>query len=112
MQGDWNAKVGPEAYESWSGTVGRFGLGETKDCGMRFLEFARSHQLTLANTPQQAVQNCNMALTKWADPQPNLAPQHFKSSINKARTRTFPVADIGSDHDLVMMTFSLKLNSK
>ncbi|KAH3738204.1 hypothetical protein DPMN_044832 [Dreissena polymorpha] len=30
-----------------------------------------------------------------------LAPQQLKSSINKANTNTFPVADIGfGDHDL------------
>ena len=28
----------------------------------------------------------------------------FRSSINTAKTRSFPGADIGSDHDLVMMT--------
>ena len=23
LRGDWNAQVGPDAYEQWSGTVGR-----------------------------------------------------------------------------------------
>ena len=50
VQGDWNAKVGPDAYQNWAGTAGRFGLGETNDRGLRLLEFARSHHLTLANT--------------------------------------------------------------
>ena len=38
-----------------------------------------------------------------------LVPGRFKSSINRAKTRTFPGADINSDHDLVMMTMKLKL---
>ena len=38
-----------------------------------------------------------------------LMPQRFKSSINKAGTRTFPGADIGSDHDLVMMSMRIRL---
>lgn len=63
VQGDWNVKVGPDAYESWSGKVGQFVL--------------------------------------------ILAPQRFMPSINKAHTMTFLGADIGRDHDLVMMTFSL-----
>ena len=33
----------------------------------------------------------------------------FQTSINVAKTRSFPGADIGSDHDLVMMTFKLHL---
>ena len=41
-----------------------------------------------------------------------LVPQRFKSSVNKANTRTFPGADIGSDHDLVLSTIKLKLKAK
>ncbi|GFO40657.1 RNA-directed DNA polymerase from mobile element jockey-like [Plakobranchus ocellatus] len=33
----------------------------------------------------------------------------FQSSVNIAQTRSFPGADVGSDHELVMMTFALKL---
>ena len=39
----------------------------------------------------------------------------FRSSINTGKTRSFPGADIGSDHDLVMMTIRLhlkKINKK
>ena len=35
--------------------------------------------------------------------------RRFHTSINIAKTRSFPGADIGSDHDLVMMTFKLHL---
>ena len=31
VQGDWNAKVSPGAYQHWAGTVGRFGIRETND---------------------------------------------------------------------------------
>ena len=27
IQGDWNAKIGPDAYNQWAGTVGHFGVG-------------------------------------------------------------------------------------
>ena len=50
VQGDWNAKVGPDAYQHRAGTVGKFGIGETNDRGWRLLEFAKSHRLTLANS--------------------------------------------------------------
>ena len=35
--------------------------------------------------------------------------RRFQTSINTAKTRSFPGADIGNDHDLVMMTFNLHL---
>ena len=35
--------------------------------------------------------------------------KRFQSWINFARTRSFPGADVGSDHDLVMMTFRVHL---
>ena len=114
IQGDWNAKIGPDAYNQWAGTVGRFGVGESNDRGMRLLECASKHKLTLANTlfPHKTSRR-----TTWHAPNGEthnqidyiLAPQKFKSSINKAQTRTFPGADIGSDHDMVLMTLKLKL---
>ena len=35
--------------------------------------------------------------------------KHFGSGVNIHRTRSFPGADIGSEHDLVMMTFQVHL---
>ena len=36
-------------------------------------------------------------------------PHRFNSSVYTERTRTFPRPDIASPHDLVMMTFRLRL---
>ena len=112
--GDWNAKVGPDAYQQWPGTVGKFGWGETNDRGMRLLEFAQSHCLTLANTLHPHKQSRTIT---WQSPggliknqiDYILVPRLFKSSINKAQTRSFPGADIGSDHNLVLTRLKLKL---
>ena len=107
--GDWNAKVGEDAYDQWPGTVGRFGLGETNDRGLRLLEFATSYKMALANilfphkTSRRAI---------WHSPDNKTHNQidfilfscRFKSSINKAKTRTFHGANIGSDHDMVLLT--------
>ena len=38
-----------------------------------------------------------------------MVKKRFKTSVNIAKTRSFPGADIGSDHELVMMTFELHL---
>ena len=35
--------------------------------------------------------------------------KRFRSGANSARTRSFPAAHIGSDHDLLMMAFHLRL---
>ena len=35
--------------------------------------------------------------------------RRFQSSVSIAKTRSFPGADIGSDHELMMMTFKLRL---
>ncbi|KAI8512774.1 hypothetical protein Bbelb_094130 [Branchiostoma belcheri] len=117
VQGDWNAKVGPDAYEQWAGTVGRCGIGETNDRGYRLLEFAHSQKLTLANTHHRHKPS---RCTTWHSPNGRvhnqidfiLTPRRFKSSINMAQTRTFPGADVGSDHDMVLMNLKLKLRSQ
>ena len=35
--------------------------------------------------------------------------KRFRSNVNFPQTRTFPSADFGCDHDLVMKTFRLRL---
>ena len=39
----------------------------------------------------------------------SLVKKRFRSGVNIARTRSFPGAYIGSDHDLLMMTFFMRL---
>ena len=38
-----------------------------------------------------------------------MVKQRFQSSVNIAKTRSFPGADIGNDHELVMVTIRLRL---
>ena len=38
-----------------------------------------------------------------------MVKRRFQSNVNIAKARSFPGADIGSDHELVMMTFRLRL---
>ena len=40
-----------------------------------------------------------------------LTQKRFATSVNINKTRSFPGGDIGSDHDLVMMKFNLRLKS-
>ena len=114
VQGDWNAKVGKDAYANWKGTCGQHCNVESNERGLRLLEFASFNDLMLANTlgPHKSSR-----ITTWHSPNGKhhnqidyiMIKTRFRSSINVAKTRSFPGADIGSDHDLVMMTFRLHL---
>ena len=117
LQGDWNAREGRDACQHWAGVFGSCGTGETNDRERRLLEFARNHRLNLANTLHP--HKLSMTAT-WLGPRGQvhdqidliLTPQRFKSSINKENARSFPGADTGSDHDLVLTTIKLKLKTK
>ena len=114
VQGDWNAKIGPEAHENWAGTCGRFGLGKTNERGLRLLEFAELNGLVVTNTLHPHKES---RLVTWIsnDGQTEnqidyiMISKRFRSSVITNKTRAFPGADVGSDHNLVMMNFKLKL---
>ena len=86
----------------------------TNERGLRLLEFATFNDLVLANTFGH-----HKTSRRWTwhsqNGQPHsqiyyiLVRKRFRSGLNIARTRSFPGADIGSDHDLLMMTFHLRL---
>ena len=114
VQGDWNAKIGEDAQDDWKDVCGPYCNTISNDRGLRLLEFATLNSLIVTNTlgPHKASR-------RWTWHSPNgqthnqidyiLVRKRFKSSVNINRTRSFPGADIGSDHDLVMMTFQLHL---
>ena len=81
------------------------------------LEFAKSRRPTVADT----LHSHQLSRTAtWHAPNGQvhnqidfiLTSQRCKSNINKAKTRPFPGADIGSDHDLALTTIKLKLKTK
>ncbi|XP_055865177.1 uncharacterized protein LOC129922560 [Biomphalaria glabrata] len=114
VQGDWNAKVGSDSYQTWKGTCGKYSNLSTNERGRRLLEFAKYNNLLLANTL-----GCHKKsrITTWHSPNGEhhnqidyiMVQQSFKTSIHTAKTRSFPGADIGSDHDLVMTTLKVHL---
>ena len=87
---------------------------ETNERGLRLLEFATFNNLVLTNTlgPHKS----SRRRTRQSPDQKHynqidyvLEKKGFRSEVNIHRTRSFPGADIGSDHDLVMMTFRVCL---
>ena len=107
--GDWNAKVGSQEIP---GVTGKFGLGVQNEVGKRLTEFCQENTLIIANT---LFQQHKRRLYTWTSPDGHyqnqidyiLCSQRWRSSIQSAKTR--PAADYGSDHELLIAKFRLKL---
>ena len=80
---------------------------ETNERGLRLLEFATFNNLVLTNTlgPHKPSNRWTWQSPDRKHHKQNLGEKCFWSGVNIHRTRSFPGADIGSDHDLVMMNF-------
>ena len=107
--GDWNAKVGSQETP---GVTGKFGLGIRNEAGQRLIEFCQENALVIANT---LFQQHKRRLYTWTSPDGQhrnqigyiLCSQRWRSSIQSTKTR--PEADCGSDHELLITKFRLKL---
>ena len=99
--GAWNAKLGSQETP---GVTGKFGLGIRNEAGQRLIEFCQENVAVIANT-----------LYTWTSPDGQhqnqidyiLCSQRWRSSIQSAKTRSG--ADCGSDHELLIGKFRLKL---
>ena len=107
--GDWNAKVGSQEIP---GITGKFGLGVQNEAGQRLIEFCQETSLVIANT---LFQQHKRKLYTWtsSDGQHRNQTDHilctpkWKSSIQSAKTRL--EADCGTEHELLIAKFRLKL---
>ena len=104
-----NAKVGSQEILR---ITDKFGLGLQNEAGQRLIEFCQENMLVVANT---LFQQHKGRLYKWTSPDGQyqnqidyvLCIQRWRSSIQLAETR--PRADCGSDHELLIAKFRLKL---
>ena len=109
ITGDWNAKAGSQKTP---GVTGKFGLGIWNEAGQRQIEFCQENTLVTANT---LFQHYKRRLYIWTSPDGQhrnqidyiLCSQRWRSSIQSAKIR--PGADCGSDHELLIAKFRLKL---
>ena len=107
--GDWNAKVGSQET---LGVTGKFGLGMWNEVGQRLVEFCQENALVIANT---LFQQHKRRLYTWTSPDGQhqnqidyiLCSQRWRSSIQSAKTRQ--ETDYGSDHELLIAKFRIKL---
>ena len=104
--GNWNAKVGsPEK-------PGVIGLGVENEAGQRLIEFCQENALVIANTLFQQHKRRLYTRTSpdgqyWHQIDYILCSQRWRSSIHSTKTR--PGAGCGSDHELLIAKFRLKL---
>ena len=107
--GDWNAKVGSQETP---GVTGKFGLGVQNEAEQKLIEFCQENALVLINSLFQQHQR---RLYTWSSPDGQHqnqidhihCSQRWRSTIQTAKAR--PGADCGSDHELLIAKFRLKL---
>jgi len=107
--GDFNAKVGDEAIGD---CVGKYGLGNRNERGERFIEFCQTNHLQVMNTQ---FKHEKRHLYTWKSPGDLYRNQIDYIAINNRyrnnvkNCRTYPGADIGSDHNPVVLKLKIKL---
>ena len=94
------------------GVTGRFVLGVQNEAGQRLTEFCQENALVIANTLFQQHKRRLYTGTSPDGQYQNqidyiLCIQRWRSSIQSAKTR--PGVDCGSDHELLIANFRLKL---
>ena len=107
--GDFNAKVGRNVV---SPVAGKFGLGTQNERGERLVNFCEQHSFTILNTYFQHPQRRLYTWISPGDVRRNqidyiLVKSRFRNSIRNCRT--YPGADINSDHVPVVCKMKLKL---
>ena len=107
--GNWNAKAGNQEIP---GIIGKFGLGVQHEAEQRLKELCQENALVIANTFFQQHKRRLYTRTSPDGQHRNqidyiLCSQRWRSSIQSAKTR--PEADCGSDDELLIAKFRLKL---
>ena len=94
------------------GLTGKFGLGIRNEAGQRLIQFCQENALVITNTLCQQHKRRLYTWTSQDGQHRNqidyiLCSQWWRTSIQSAKTR--PGADCGSDHELLIGKFRLKL---
>lgn len=110
VMGDFNAKVG----SVHNNIVGKFGLGDRNERGTRLIQFCEENKLVVTNTWHQHPLRRRYTWKSPGDYYRNqidyiLIRERFRNNIKQARS--FPGADIDSDHNPVLVKCALKLKN-
>ena len=107
IRGDWNAKVRSQEIP---GAIGKFGLVVQNETGQRLTEFCQENTLVIANTLYQE-KTLHMDTTRWSIPKSDWL-YSFQLKMEKlyiVRKKKRPGTGCGSDHELLIAKFRLKL---
>ncbi|KAI5751342.1 hypothetical protein M8J77_006574 [Diaphorina citri] len=112
--GDFNAKVGDIEVD---GVTGAFGLGDRNERGDRLVEFCQDEEMVITNTTFKL---CKRRLYTWRAPGDGingniirnqidyiLMRKRFRNSVKSVKT--YPGADISSDHNPLIAIIKVKL---
>ena len=108
---DWWISLQEEGSQETPGVTGRFGLGVQNEAGQRLIEFCQENALVIVNILFQHKRR----FYTWTSPDGQhwnqidyiLCSQRWRSSIQATTTK--PGADCGSDHEVLIAKFRLKL---
>ena len=92
------------------GVTGKFGLGVQNEAGQRLTMFCQENSLVIANTLFQQHKTLHMDITKWSIPKSDwLYSLQLKMEKLCTISKNMTKADWGSDHELLIAKFRLKL---
>ena len=98
--GDWNAKVGSQEIPR---PTGKFGLRVQSEAGQRLNRVLPRKHTRHSKHPLPTTQD----ITRWSIPKSDRL--HSLQPTMKQSAKTIPGADCGSDHELLIAKFRLKL---
>ena len=110
VAGDLNAHVGSNR-QGWEDVLGKFGIGNMNDNGLRLLSFAAANELVVGNSLFRHPRKHQLT---WQAPNGKdasvldyiLIRRRFRTSLTDVRTMRG--ADCGSDHHLVRGTLQIR----
>lgn len=115
IMGDFNAKIGRGKVDN---IVGKFGLGVRNERGDRLLQFCQENEMIITNTFYDLPPR---RLYTWTSPRHNenrtirnqidfiTVNKRFRNAIKSVKT--YPSADGGTDHNLLVANINIKLKS-
>ena len=111
VMGDFNAKVGNKKHKD---IIGSYGLGKRNERGERLIQFCEEHNLVVTNT---LFQQPPRRLYTWKSPGDIvrnqidyiLVSQRYRNSSKQVKT--YPGADVNSDHNPVIAKLEIKLKN-
>src|SRR6218665_1684627 len=110
--GDLDAKIGKQTSDTWTGVVGKGGLGEVNEAEERWLNFCLDHGLSLSNTEHA---HHPRRLYTWTSPDGKTRNQIDYIAIEKKwketirNCKSYPGADCDTDHHLLVAKMKIKL---